>query len=710
VYRNLVLEHKTTGVRIRILDKEVVDNVPTVWTFALTDPKALPRAYEAEALQWAIEAKEFAAVDGIVSASVFEPSQAALQRRDSAYASIEPLIQTTDIFRPKLRSSLVSARAKELGCSEQTLYTYLRQWWREGQNRNTLLPSFHTIGNKSEATANRGRPPKYCRRPIYQMATADYEAIKGVLSKYYLKNKAITLAATYQRLLEEHYSYVDGNGERWLNALGERPTETQFRRYVKKHLRTETAVRARQGDVEFALNHRATLGSIRLATFTVGDRYEIDATIVDLLLVHADDRSRIIGKPVLYTVRDTKSNLCVGFYVGLENACWLAAMHAIKSISEDKAALCKKYGVPYSASDWPADRVFPKTFVADRGPEMVSVPSAQLADGLESTIENLPTGRADWKPHVECGFKQIQRAMVDVAPGYTPPEDFGKRQRRDPSKDAAMTLHELTAMLLKTIITQNKMPITDYPLTPKYVLAGMQPTPVNIWNAEVRDRAGLLTRHSEADVRFALLPRADATVEHEGIRLGDCYYSAPEAIAEGWFVSARRGRFKVPVSYDRRLVDAIYVHDPRNPTRYFIAHLLEKNAAYRGKSFAEVESLAYAREVMRQEGQQIRRQLQSDFHSFADPIATDAARAAKAASKGKSRSSRKKDTVVDRADALSQQRRIEANISPETKQLEQVAEVVPIGATAQADGPSPTKPATATKSRQQKYQELLDGI
>ena len=60
-----------------------------------------------------------------------------------------------------------------------------------------------------------------------------------------------------------------------------------------------------------------------------------------------------------------------------------------------------------------------------------------------------------------------------------------------------------------------------------------QPTPVNIWNVEIRDRAGLLTTYSEQEVRLALLPQADVIVTREGIQLGACFYSAPEILERG---------------------------------------------------------------------------------------------------------------------------------------------------------------------------------
>ncbi len=701
MFKNQLLEHKPSGRKVRVLDLD--PTTQTVWLFDLSNPIALPKPFDTADLNAAIAGEEFVEVAPSAPPDLRKPSELAAARRNQAYMYIEPLIQNFEIFDAHSRAGLIAARASELKCSQQTIFKYLRSWWRNGQTRNALLPRFHKCGSAEGQTSNRGRPPVFEDRPIYQITDRDQEAMQSALDLY-LKSEVVSLAAAYQRLLESHYSYQDAEGVRRISAPGEHPTDIQFRRYVSKNVTFEARIRARKGDAEFELKHRPKLGSLRHLTYTVGEYFEIDATIADVYIVHSEDRSKIIGKAVIYMIWDRKSGLCVGFYVGLENPSWLAAMHAIKSISEDKAALCARYSVPYDPNDWPADRIFPKTFVGDRGADMTSSASTQLADGLECTVLNLPGRRADWKPHVECGFKQSRQALADCVPGYVPPENFGKRQQHDFSKDAALTLDEFTRVVLIAVIKKNRTPIEDYRLDPKYLLSGMQPTPINIWNTEIRDRAGLLTQYTEQEVRFALLHRTTAVVTREGIRLGACFYSAPEALAKHWFVTAGRGSFTVTVSYDRRLADAIYVHDDQEASGYFVAHLLDKCSHFRGKSFSEIESLEHYKTALTLEGRHIKRQLRSEFHAAIDPMVDEATKKTKAASQGKSRSARKKDIVTAREDELAQQRQRDARITPEAPR-EKPANIIPLS---ELRKPADT-PTTAQKSRQQQYQDLLNG-
>jgi hypothetical protein len=282
-----------------------------------------------------------------------------------------------------------------------------------------------------------------------------------------------------------------------------------------------------------------------------------------------------------------------------------------------------------------------------------------------------------------------------------PPEDSNKRQKRDRSQDASLTLKEFTCLMLQKVIQQNKAPLDKNPMDNRQILSGLQPTPINIWNTEVRERAGRLTRYSEAEVRFALLPQAEASVSREGIRVDDCYYGAPEAMAKGWFLRAGGGRFKQTVSYDLRLVDAIYVHDDSHPDGYFIAKLLDRCSQYSGLSFAEVGALHYQKKVVRHEGAHLKRALEAGFNALARPLVDKAVAKTKVATKGKSRSARKKDTVEARTDARRAERQDTAQLVSTQLPEKESAEVIAM--------PLPRPPANQPKSHKQLYQDLIDG-
>lgn len=712
IYLNDVLETEDTKSLYRVIQIDYREN--EIWLFALSDATALPKYWPLSLVEDEIAEKKRRLFDGMPVSAINTPSPAAIASRDQAYGRIQPLVSTLDILEPSKRSKLIVERANALGCSPQTIYKDLRNWWKNGMTPNALLPRFHARGSCEGLTLNRGRPPVIVKGQNFQVTQRDKEKFETAIKDFYLSTDYATLASAYQRLLEFYYSYVDGENQKTLKPEGEYPSEQQFRYFCKKLLPAETVLRKKKGDAEYELNHRAKLGSLIHEAYTVGDSYEIDATIVDNYIVAELSREIIIGKPTLYVVVCRKSKLTVGFYLGLEEPSWPAAMQAIKSIAENKAALCERYGVKYDPEDWPAHGILPKEIIADRGPEMIGENSGRLADGLEVVVKNLPARRADQKPVVECQFKLIQRSIANVAPGYTPPENAAKRQGKHYELDACLTLKELTTIILRDIIRLNRSPRKGGNCSPSYALDGIQPSPINIWNTEVRARAGALPRVREEQIRFALLPAAEATVTREGIQLGGtCFYTCPEAISRGWMVIAgQRGSFTVRVSYDRRLVDSIYIHDDTDPTKFFVATLLDKCSDYRGLSFQEVEAIEYFQKVLQRRGEHISRQNLFDAHQVQDPVARKAHQEMKRVTKGKTRASRKKDIAEDRKSERRLQRQEDARLPVHVSTGQPTAEIIPL---------IPKKPAPVVAEttgcpdsdrdakRRQKYQEMLDG-
>lgn len=672
VYLNDIIESHVNDTKHRIIYLDYPSD--SAWLFPLFGKNPLPEFCRVTTLEEQLSAKKYRQVQAIGQSIPTEASTAAKRQRDAAFDRIKPLISTTGIFTPTERNQLINARALELNCSPRTLIRTLRLYWAGGQTRNALLPNFHKRGSVAGATSSRGRPPKYIDRDIYQVSETDLKIFKQLIEQKYLKGFTATVAGTYAAMIREHYSVVDSEGKSQPRALGEFPTISQFRRYFKSHYSRETVIRSREGDSEFELNHRAKLGDAELSVFTAGDNFEIDATIADVFLVSSVDRSSIVGKPTLYLVIDSKTWLIVGFYAGFEQPSWPAALQAITSIAEDKKTLCKRYGLNYCAEDWPAHGVLPKEFTADRG-EMIAKASTRISDELETTVKNLPSRMANRKPHVECGFHLIQRPMAEHIPGYEPPENFRKRQGKHYDKDACLTLDEFTSIILRSIIRFNNSPRAGYPLSPAQTLSGLVPTPCNLWNHEIRTRAGSLPRYSSEYLRFALLPRAQASVTREGIQFKGCFYSCDEAIKRGWFVRAGRGAFEVTVSHDRRLVDTIYVHHDASSKSVFIATLLEKSAAFAGMSLQEVGFLMSERERIRQEGRYLSLRQDFEFHQAVDPITRNAMTSARQQSKGKSRSSRKADIRGQRTDELVRERQEKAQLTLPSKQFTK-AEIV----------------------------------
>lgn len=655
------------GTRFRFLHAD--PSRDAAWVIALDDPHAWPLALPITIVQ---RLSADAANTAQATPVPLAPSSAMLLKRDEAYARLRPLtVQLNEIYARETRGSLVQQRAYEVSCSERTLYKDLRRWFQGGQVPDALMARYDKSGrNHTSGTEKRGRKsviganrsgddeaPESSAR-TYQLTERDLEIFHKHLNKSggYLKDARISQASAYQRLLEEHYSTVDGNGDKYIRSVGERPSLRQFTHFLRTQYSLESKLRARKGDKDFELAHAAKVGSIIEDCRGVGHYYEIDATIVDCQLVSASDVRNIIGKPTLYHIIDRKSRLIVGYYCGLENASWTGAMQAIFSIASDKRKMCERYEVTYNPEDWPADKVFPREFLADRGTDQLSGHSNQVCEGLAITYTNLPSKMAKWKPIVEGSFRTMHQSIADVAPSYDPVVNAKRRQGKHYDKDACLTLDEFNALMLRAIISHNRKAMPGYNRSIEEVNAGVQPSPLHLWNYDIQKSSANLTRYTEEQVRHALLPREQATITDSGIKFRGCFYTCPEAEARGWFIQARHtGRVDIQISFDYRLVDSILVHSPTGRGETFPAYLTSRTQKYSGMSFAEVAYYQNRENDQAADITQNRLQTIADYHSDVENL-IKVAKKRLSDSGAMSRSSRRKDVKPARNDARQAER------------------------------------------------------
>lgn len=699
------------GKRFRLLSIEPIeqqdDQEPNglVWLIDLEDRLALPKSVLLEQLQErftvllptkpAEPPKSTAAPERAALRS--KPSSASLARAELAFKRIEPLVDNPAIFRPPTRRALLDQRSAELGgVSPTTLMSDLRRWWKGGQTRSALQARYELVGKKEEpGTSGRGRPKKAGQKP-YQLSATDLENMRAAIVEHYFdqRNKP-SLSATLRHLHQTHYTYLDGNGQLTLRPKEECPSYRQLNYFLHENFPLAARLLARKGEKGFAQEDRSKEGSIMIECHGVGHIYEFDATIADVLVVSAHDHATIVGKPTLYLIIDRASRLIVGFYVGLENASYSAAMQAILSIGEDKQALCESLGLTYDPEDWPADGILPEMFLADQG-ELMHKKARPIARSMRCTLSNVPGLRPDWKPLVECGFKMVHQVIADGTPAYMPDAENRRRRTINRDKEAALTLREFTAVIVSAIIAHNKSAQKGFPLTPAQVTEGVRPIPRELWNYGIRRRMGLLDRMDFERVRSELTPKDKATIQEGGIVYKRLHYSCPEAVARGWFVQGRKKRQPVEIAFDYRLVDSIVVFSPENGSESFVATLTKDSVMFAGMSFAEVQRHFADVEMLRDEGEELTRQAKFAYSQTTKPLVEAAKKRNKVETKGMSRASRRKHTADARQLELAEERQRTALIQPKEQAQQRSASPQTHAGTAVATADEPHAAPSST--------------
>jgi hypothetical protein len=589
--------------------------------------------------------------------------------RDQAWSVIQPLIEAADgaVFVPEKRGPLVEKVCASAGVSKPTIYSYLRRYWRGGQTKNALLPAFDRRGGKGKAKSagecKRGRPPRRAS------ATEDTgvnvnDAIRAKFQRgirlYYENREGRSLPEAFQLTLEHLFKVgYEKRGETFVPILppvSELPTFGQFRYWYEKERDLESSLKRRLGTTRYALAHRPVIGDSTQMAMGPGSVYQIDATVDDVYLVSGSDRNRIIGRPVVYLVQDVFSRLITGVAVTLEGPSWLGAMLALENTASDKKPFCEEFGV--DDIEWWPSRHLPEAILADRG-ELEGYNADSLVNALGIRIANTPPYRADGKGIIEQSFRLSHLALVHRLPGaVTKPHERGEHDYR---QDAVLTLHEYAHLMVLWVKNHNlHQCVDDYPMTADMVADGVDPYPLDLWNWGIVNRSGHLRTVPRDILRLNLLPGGQASVTPRGIQFRGVLYSTERAMREHWYVRARNtGTFHIPVAYDPRLMDMIYLRLEAG-RQIEPCNLTERHRRFRGFTWWEYEEWKQVRAEKAVTSESRDRQGDAEFHAETKNVVERAKAEAQKASTDQSKRARVRDIRANRQAEKEESRSAEA--------------------------------------------------
>lgn len=595
------------------------------------------------------------------------------KRRDAAWRLIAELVADEDVrflLDAKHRGQRIARVAAETGAPKKSIYAYLRRYWQAGQIRNALLPAYERSGGKGrrrlaqdgdEHTARRlGKPSAMARVSTERVGvriTADIERkFERGIKRYYETKDKHRLTDAYELTLKQFFAEKlipdpnhdpkPGERHRFIPVLppAERlPTFKQFRYwYEQVYSDPVRAHRARHGAIEHELNARGITGDSTQMGFGPGSLYQIDATIADVNLVSALDRTRLIGRPVLYHCVDVFSRAFTGIAVSLEGPSWLGAMLALDNATADKVAFCAEYGVSITEDEWPC-RHLPEGILADRG-EFENYDSDNLVNSLRMRVDNTSPYRGDFKGIVERSFGIVRERVHRFLPGAV----HKRRTRGDPDErlEAVLTLDESRELMIYNVLLHN---IDNYMenyrkdlfMIPDHV----EPYPLELWRWGIVNRSGHFLEHTQEIIRLNLLPRKMCSVTPLGIRFGDrLYYTCETAIREGWFSRAHiRGNWRIEVAFDPRSTECVYLRkdDGRALEQ---CRLTEASRTFRRQDLQDVEDF-FALELQAMQASRSRTlQAKATLHARRENIVGEA--------KEKTESARRRAGIQSKASRL----------------------------------------------------------
>jgi hypothetical protein len=609
------IEDTKTGKRFRIVGIHAASD--TVWLYALEGTE-WPFEISLEDLRKGILGNHYCFVDQLAP---LKPNNGREEGRaweihKRRYQIIGPLVNEGNQFAildRRTRADLIRQRAQEAETSRQTIENLLKAWWNKGMHFDAIAPEYHLCGapgrKRNLGDRKVGRPRKYSVE-VGVNATIEMRRILCIGADFYFNgDRKRQGEADRKRRIKDAYDQMvgrfftetrkDANGFPRL-AIAERClTLKQFSYHISTNYPNRQRRKAKIGTKQFELRERPMLSKADHDVQGPGDRFEIDATIADVYLVSEFDRSRIVGRPVIYFAVDTFSRLIVGIYVGFEGPSWIGAMMVLTNMVMPKVEFCRGFGIEITEEDWPSHYA-PKQILADRA-ELMSVSLGNnIIQKLGVEIQNTRAGRGDMKGIVERRFGIVQVKFGSFVPGYVR-RDFGTRGARDYRLDAALTLREFTQIIIYGVLEHNMLGIDGISLQPGLVTEGKDHTPIDLWNWGVANRSGLLHALTFDQVALEVMPQGKAEVTSRGIKFKSAYYFCDQALKDDWFsLPNRRSSTRVDISYDPRGYETAYLRDERLPHGFVPLSLTEASSHLAGKSLFEREELEHSAKCIRQ--------------------------------------------------------------------------------------------------------------
>jgi len=728
LFVNMLLEWQSDTEASRIERLLWIDPSYTdVATIELLNPKALPVWQKCQELEEAIANQQAQVLEIDPYASLLKPEDTIperhRERRDQAWEIIAPLVEDNDghIFFSHGRGTLLNAWVEKTGCTKMTLYKYLRRYWQGGQTRNALLPLFDKCGapgkERQSQGKKRGRPSKISQVthiPVgVNIDDKMREKFRQGVRKFYENAQGRTLQAAFQKTLEKyfHKGYTlssDGALIPCLPPAHELPTFGQFRYWYEKERDATQALTSREGKRRYNLRHREVLGDSTQMAFGPGSVYQIDATTGDIYLVSSLDRTRIIGRPVIYVLIDVFSRMITGLSVTLEGTSWLGAMQALENAAIDKVTFCKEYGVEITEEDWPCHHL-PEVILADRG-ELEGYNADNLVKALNVIVSNTPPYRADWKAIVERNFRLSNDKVIHWILGavYKPRE----RGDNDYRLDAVLDLHQFRKLMILAILDHNQEHRMDWYRMDEFMIQEhVEPYPLDLWNWGIRNRAGHLRVKSRDILRLNLLPSEQGSVTYRGIRFQGLFYSCDLALREQWFVRAReRGSWKIDVAHDPRCITDIYLRLEAGQ-RLECCQLIDAEHTFRGRDLYEtldyIEIRKQQKELSRSRKQQSSAALNAQIEQIIDEGKEQTSTALEQAT-GQSKRARIQGIRQNRKEERETEREVQAwQLGEKQQLLDTFNKVIPLIVPSEERKP---KPDTVSEQPQQEVsaEELTD--
>lgn len=337
---NQVFEHSGRFMRLLWQDKELV-----FW-IDIHEKTAWPERITSEEIVTLLIEKHLKVIDdpyvSLTQRSV-SINSTNWEKCERAWKLIKEHITNEDLFYRSSRGKLITYISEQNGTTKQSITRYIRRYWQRGMTKYALLPDYQNSGGSGKtrdtSKSKLGRNRSITSGQGSNVTPDIAKVFRQCIETYLLKEDRPSVASAYAVALDVLSATASHADKTTL------PTLRQFRYFYNREYKMQTKLKYQLSEIEYEKEVRPIISTSTAETLGPGFRYQIDATIADIYLLSEHDRTKIVGRPVVYFVIDVFSRMVTGMYVGFEGPSWVSAMMAVANAGSNKVEYCKKFGL-----------------------------------------------------------------------------------------------------------------------------------------------------------------------------------------------------------------------------------------------------------------------------------------------------------------------------------------------------------------------------
>lgn len=477
-------------------------------------------------------------------------------------------------------------------------------YFQSGMKNYSLINAKSFKSNEVKTYTYKARPgAKYTYNLDNDVKPNEYVIYFEEALNEYKTGREKTLKKAFSRMNILHFTQaeiIDGVATRLLLPECQRPTYRQFYYYAQKHLTKEEKDLIKTSAAEQRNNKRLLISDSLKDVYGPADMVEIDACEADVSLVSELDPDQAIGRPIVYFMIDVYSRIILAVSVAFDNNSILGITNLFLNLADDKQEYCKKYGIEFNDKRlWPSG-IIPKRIRVDRGSEFKSYEFDRICNeiGIEKQIVSGASGSL--KGVVEQAFHQMHaKQNVHL-------ENHGLIEKRYDSlhhKEASLTIHDYTRMVINFVLAHNQQHLETYPLTKEMIEKNIAPVPAILWEYGSKKYGMPQPIPVLEQYLYSLMTPIKAKISKRGISYKGLWYFAPNderLMTEMYAAGTRRMPFEVRM--DMRDVSAIYYIRNSKLVKIPLNVLITGNGDYKGLTMKQYEEYYSAKKKMQAKG------------------------------------------------------------------------------------------------------------